>query len=195
MQPHDGILIIFLFYQSLSDMRDREVDLTVCGVTALTGVYYRILVFPEMDRIFCFLPGILVLALALITRGKVGLGDAWIILIMGLLVPGITTMLVLIVACLAQCLWHVVLFCGQRITSRRYTSWRKNVISRQRIFSRETVNGRQFHDGRGVGMSMSHQPCEVQVAANNKQTQVPYEYPLVPFLLLGYCLCLLLKYI
>ena len=101
MQPADVILIAFLFLQSVHDIQKREIEPVSAALTAETGVVY-ILEGCRSDGLFsvmaAMIPGILVLALALISRGGLGLGDAWIVLIMGLFLKTEKLMMILILS-------------------------------------------------------------------------------------------------
>lgn len=89
IQPPDVIVIIFLFFQSVRDLRSLEAEPVSLAVTALTGVFYLILNCRD-DGVFfilaSFVPGGLILALSLMSRGKIGFGDGLVVLTLGFFV-------------------------------------------------------------------------------------------------------------
>ncbi len=86
MSAGEAVLLLHLTFQSLFDLRHREIFLPVTVMTALAGIFLRaaegnVLILPLLAA---FLPGILFFGFAVATRGSIGIGDALEVLLFGI---------------------------------------------------------------------------------------------------------------
>ena len=112
MQPHDVILIIFLFYQSVHDVKKLEIDPLVLMLTLMTGIVYGIVGCREWDvwsGPFSLMPFMILAIMAFLSGGKIGMGDALITLTLGFFLEGEEIMTVLILGSLLSFIYAVVM--------------------------------------------------------------------------------------
>lgn len=78
----------FLFLCAVSDVRKKEVPLLVVWVGMLTAIVLRLAGlcgrFDLAGALLALLPGVFFLILSFVTREKVGYGDGWMLLMIGL---------------------------------------------------------------------------------------------------------------
>lgn len=80
--------LVFLLFSSLLDIRKREISLPVTLIYGLAGVVYSIRTGRNLvDYLIPLGIGILILACSVLTRGQVGLGDGWLLLSLGCMLP------------------------------------------------------------------------------------------------------------
>ncbi len=86
MKPPEVIVLIFLIYASLIDIRTREIEPVSTAMTAMAGIVYC-----GFERrgdltglLLSLAPGLLLTAFATISRGRFGTGDGIVITVMGL---------------------------------------------------------------------------------------------------------------
>ena len=80
--PPEGVLFLFLLTESVFDVRDREINLPVCAVTVICGIWFvsHSGTFSVFGLAAALLPGLLILAAAVLSRGRIGAGDAAVLL-------------------------------------------------------------------------------------------------------------------
>jgi len=73
------ITVLFLVICSISDIRSRTVDIRIIALYAAIGFF----VCPIMD-IRGIIPGLFILAISIFSKGKIGLGDGYVVMAVGL---------------------------------------------------------------------------------------------------------------
>ena len=86
MKPPEVIVLIFLIYASLIDIRTREIEPVSTAMTAMAGIVYC--GFARRGNLtgllLSLVPGLLLIAFAVISRGRFGTGDGIVIAVTGL---------------------------------------------------------------------------------------------------------------
>lgn len=109
--------ILFLAFNSWRDIRHRQISLWTAAVCAMIG--FGNLIWQDKINIWILAVigiGIALLALCIATGGGIGMGDCWIIAVLGLLTEPEEMMITL---CIAICL--AVIWAGALLTI-----WKKN---------------------------------------------------------------------
>ena len=127
LDPGRVIVLVFLIYASVVDVRRREIDPVVTVLTALAGVVYVSLVrAPEQlalggggwgvaaDVVLSLLPGLCLTAFGFLSRGAVGIGDGLTLLVTGFFLP----VMAVDTLCAAACLLSAVFSAGVLIFKR-----------------------------------------------------------------------------
>lgn len=107
------VLFLFLAVCAVFDGFSRRVPLAVVWLGMLTAVCLRIggaMGEPSfMDAVFSLLPGAGFFLLSFLTREKVGYGDGWALLMIGLFVGVFRCFLILLVGLMAESVMALVL--------------------------------------------------------------------------------------
>lgn len=81
------------------DLRTRRVSLLVAAIYAVMGLSCHLVMHTiSWDLLYALVPGLICMALAVITREQVGFGDAWMMLAMGCNLTGEAMMLCTLLA-------------------------------------------------------------------------------------------------
>jgi len=91
---YSGLILIFLIIQGYIDIKKKEISIRLCFAAAVVFFTLRIglILFytrnkEEISFLTGLLPGVGMLLLSFITRGKIGFGDGLVIIVMGILMP------------------------------------------------------------------------------------------------------------
>lgn len=85
MRVGDILLLCLLGVNACYDLRKREIHLLSVAVFGILRIWILLLSGKGWEELlWSILPGILLLAVSLRTHGKVGMGDAWILMVTGL---------------------------------------------------------------------------------------------------------------
>ena len=80
--------LVFLAFSSLMDIRKKEISLPFTLLYGLAGLICSIRTARNLtDYLIPFGTGIFILAFSILTRGQVGMGDGWILLSLGCMLP------------------------------------------------------------------------------------------------------------
>lgn len=83
--------LIFLLICSISDLRERKVNVGVCIISGLVGIGVNFIrkVHSVAELLFGAVIGMTFIGISIITRQRIGLGDSFVILALGLILGGI----------------------------------------------------------------------------------------------------------
>lgn len=107
--------VVFLAMNSWLDIRRREISLFLTVVYAGCGIIYSILQGRKIQDVL--IPagiGILFLAAGLISRGAIGAGDCWILLVLGALLDTETYIRMLCIGFFLAAFWSGILLVIRR---------------------------------------------------------------------------------
>ena len=104
-------VFIFLGDGALRDIKTREISLPVTVLAGVLGILYAALGGEMMlaDRLLSVLPGLILLATALISRGRAGMGDALTMLACSGFLSGNESLEMLVFGSIAAAIWSGVL--------------------------------------------------------------------------------------
>lgn len=113
------ITVIFLAANSLMDICKKKISLLLVSVYILTWIF---LLVPELVRegllfnrlISGLLPGVLLCAIGIVSRGALGLGDGILVMPVGLYLGIKTTGIMVICAFFLAFIWGILLLCFGR---------------------------------------------------------------------------------
>lgn len=97
------VQIMGLMFNSILDIRKRQISLMVTAIIAFTGIIEIYLKGQIVwwEIMVSLLPGMLCVFLAYVSAGKIGYGDAWILLALGIVLGAEGIMVLSIVAIFA----------------------------------------------------------------------------------------------
>ncbi len=100
-----------LVFNSISDLRTREISLTAAGITGACGLLCRVALLSDFsaDAVLGLMPGLICLLLAKITRESIGYGDGWVLLGTGIGMGGQYMLSMCMLALFAAGLFALVL--------------------------------------------------------------------------------------
>ncbi len=86
MQAAEAAIVIFLFINSINDIKRREIILWSAVFMGVFGFIVSVLLFKRniCEIAFGIVPGVLLLICAIISDGKLGLGDVIIMIVVGI---------------------------------------------------------------------------------------------------------------
>lgn len=104
--------MIYLGYEAIHDCFTREISLPPTVPAALVGILSLLSQPPDsiLSLLIRLVPGLLLMGLAFISRGALGLGDGLVILIMGLYLPFKTLTVSVLTGFFVSSLYAAVLF-------------------------------------------------------------------------------------
>lgn len=107
---------IFLLLQAILDGRTRYVSMSALALQTAVGLGTGCLRDVSGEILWSrFLPGLLILAISCITKEKVGRGDGWLFVALGVYLTAEQQLLLLCGAAILASLWTVLLFCRGRV--------------------------------------------------------------------------------
>lgn len=112
------IILLYLAVLAYLDIRKRTVPTALLAAGAAAVLLYQVFYIRSdlMTLILGVLPGVFCLGLGRLTREKLGYGDGWLLLILGLFL-GITKVISLLLgACLLVLLYALFLLLRRRLT-------------------------------------------------------------------------------
>ncbi len=85
------IILVVLFINTISDIRYRKISLRMLLVTSIIGIIIRILVpiHSIVDIVLGIIIGIFIIAISIISKGKIGQGDGLVFCTTGIFIGGI----------------------------------------------------------------------------------------------------------
>ncbi len=102
--------VVFLLTSGWLDRKKHEISLCLTGIYALTGIVYSIAEGrPAEDLLVPVGLGILFLAMSLLTRGDMGMGDGWLLLSLGMMLETGEYMGTIFGGMLLASIWAVIL--------------------------------------------------------------------------------------
>ena len=106
----EGITVLFLVRNTFLDIRRREISAVSAIALSITGIGFAIVQKPGL--LAFFLPvgiGCVFLALSILTEGKLGMGDAWVLIALGTMLELQRYVIVLLTGLLLASVWSVYL--------------------------------------------------------------------------------------
>lgn len=80
-----GIILMFLGISAGIDFRKKEISLWLTAIVGLVGLVYSVWSGRDVSTVFLALgAGGFLLFLSVITHGEIGMGDGWILMVLGL---------------------------------------------------------------------------------------------------------------
>ncbi|MCQ2509451.1 MAG: prepilin peptidase [Lachnospiraceae bacterium] len=79
------VLLVFLGINAVEDIRKKEILLVPTLLYGFPVLWHTLISAGEWNMLLTgCIPGLILLAFSLLSKGQVGLGDVWIVLVMGL---------------------------------------------------------------------------------------------------------------
>lgn len=104
------LIISFLSINSWTDVRKRQISLLSVAIFALIGLTYQGLYKKQMSPILLgLIPGILLLTISRVTREALGMGDALLMLVLGIFLGLQSSVEVLLLALFLAAFWAGIL--------------------------------------------------------------------------------------
>lgn len=104
------LIISFLSINSWTDIRKRQISLLSVGIFALIGLAYQGLYKKQMSpALLGLMPGILLLAVSKVTREALGMGDALLMLVLGIFLGLPDSVEVLLLSLFLAAFWAGIL--------------------------------------------------------------------------------------
>lgn len=86
MKYTDVITLLFLVFNSWTDLKKREISVFLTAVYVGAGLLNSIWLQRDILEVMLTIGiGLIILAFSIVTSGSIGMGDAWIILALGLM--------------------------------------------------------------------------------------------------------------
>lgn len=115
MWPLMIITLIMLIVCTISDIRERQINLTVILVSIIIALIYRGYVGSAWkgleELIFRFVPGLIMLVISLLRKKLIGQGDAIMVLATGYILGGEYNLILLMGGTLGSSLYSLVMIC------------------------------------------------------------------------------------
>ena len=113
------IINMYLLWGAWQDARERKVNVVYLRIGEIGGICYRIITFYFKSNIledwmYAMLPGIFFLITAKLTKEKLGLGDAIVLLILGNVLHFHEIRFLLLTAMMLTILFSVLLLIGRK---------------------------------------------------------------------------------
>lgn len=111
MQAAEAAIAIFLFINSINDIKRREIILLSAVLMDVLGFIASVLIYKRniCEIAFGIVPGVLLLICAIISDKKLGIGDAIIMIAVGIWQGFIRTVYIIFVALFAAALYGIFL--------------------------------------------------------------------------------------
>lgn len=104
------LIISFLGFNSWTDIRKRRISLLSIGIFALVGLAYQGLYKKQLSPVFLgLIPGFLLLTVSRISREALGMGDALLMLVLGIHLGLRDSIEVLLLALFLAAFWAGIL--------------------------------------------------------------------------------------
>lgn len=116
-------MLVFLGINAIYDLYRKEILFVPTVFYGLFGAAFSLVSGGNWESLLMnCMPGFLLLGISLLTGGKLGLGDAWILFAMGLCLGFLDTMTILWIAVLLLCVFSLALLaCGKYSEGDRVT--------------------------------------------------------------------------
>lgn len=104
------VIAIFLGFHTWMDLRKREINLWLTGIFGVSGLIYHFSFGLDfMDLLWSIGIGVTFLAVSLLTKGAVGMGDGWILLALGTMLSMWEMLIMLGIALFLASVWALIL--------------------------------------------------------------------------------------
>lgn len=115
---------LYLLWGAWQDFQNKRIKNSYLWIGGILGVISKIVgivwdKYSIVDWLWALLPGILLLIVAKVTKEKIGLGDGWVVLILGNYLSVIEICYVFQTALLGTIIFFVINLCRKKIT-RKY---------------------------------------------------------------------------
>ena len=118
------VVCLYLLWGAWQDLRSKKIKNSYLWLGGIAGIISKIMdiVFDNCsfkEWLWALFPGMLLLVVAKATREKIGMGDGWVILILGNFLSVVEILYVFQTALLVIIVISIVLLCGKKI-DRKY---------------------------------------------------------------------------
>lgn len=105
------VIILFLLVCSYYDIKDRVVYTNICGLFLLIAIILELMIVnKEITVVVCgIIPSIFIFIISIISNESIGKGDAFIFLIIGIMLGGIDTLIVFFMALVITVIYSIPL--------------------------------------------------------------------------------------
>lgn len=115
------IINLYLLLGTAQDIKNKKISNYYLWMGGITGLFFRITecwkgTSEVAEWLIAFIPGVVVLMLAKITKEKIGIGDGWVVIILGNFMTAFEISLLLQVAILLAAIYSLILLFGKRVS-------------------------------------------------------------------------------
>ena len=105
------IIILFLFICSYYDIKERVIYSNICLLFGLVGILVEVIVFSKDITVLLsgIIPSIFIFLVSIISDESIGKGDALIFFVIGIILGGIHTLVILILALIITLIYSIPL--------------------------------------------------------------------------------------
>lgn len=115
------IVNLYLFWGAWQDLRRRKISNNYLWIGGILGVVYRTINLVTgavvlREWLWALIPGVIFITIAKVTKEKIGLGDGWVILIMGNFLNLMEVCYMLQAAIFVVIIFSCMLLCSKKVT-------------------------------------------------------------------------------
>lgn len=115
------IVNLYLLLGTVQDIKNKKISNYYLWIGGIIGLFFNIIeCWEEVSKVaewlIAFIPGVVVLVLAKITKEKIGMGDGWVVIILGNFLTAFEISILLQVAIILAAVFSLILLCGKRVS-------------------------------------------------------------------------------
>lgn len=115
------IVNLYLLLGTVQDIKNKKISNYYLWIGGIIGLFFNIIeCWEEVSKVaewlIAFIPGVVVLVLAKITKEKIGTGDGWVVIILGNFLTAFEISILLQVAIILAAVFSLILLCGKRVS-------------------------------------------------------------------------------
>ena len=116
------IVNLYLLLGTVQDIKNKKISNYYLWIGGIIGLFFNIIeCWEEVNKVtewlIAFIPGVVVLVLAKITKEKIGMGDGWVVIILGNFLTAFEISILLQVAIILAAVFSLILLCGKRVSA------------------------------------------------------------------------------
>ena len=115
------IVNLYLLLGTVQYIKNKKISNYYLWIVGIIGLFFNIIeCWEEVSKVaewlIAFIPGVVVLVLAKITKEKIGMGDGWVVIILGNFLTAFEISILLQVAIILAAVFSLILLCGKRVS-------------------------------------------------------------------------------